>query len=112
MTVSVRPPAMTMPVPGGPSEAEPVLGTETLLLSCTKLFVNIQQECEPVGPVPPLGQTPSCGDGASSLFWLFVLTPVLFWSNSEFRMTRLPPEFVPEYPSAENCACASSSTVL
>jgi hypothetical protein len=56
--------------------------------------------------MPPPGQTPSCGLGASALFWLFVSKPSLLWSNSEFSMISRPPEFVPEYPSALCWACA------
>src|ERR1700692_4454978 len=98
LTVSSRPPAMTTPLPTGPASAEPVVGTFGLLLSWTEFFVNSQQECLPVGPLPPFGHAPSCGGGASSLFWLLVTKPDWLLSNSEFWTIRCPPEFVPEYP--------------
>src|SRR5438270_3604362 len=81
LTMSLRPPEMTTPLPTGPASAEPVVGTFGLLLSCTVFFVNSQQECVPVGPIPPLGQAPSCGEGASSLFWLLVTKPDWLLSN-------------------------------
>src|ERR1700722_13532361 len=96
LTASSRPPAITTPLPTGPASAEPVVGTFGLLLSCTEFFLNTQQECVPVGPVPPPGQIPSCGEGASSLFWLLVTNPDWLLSNSEFWMIRWPPELVPE----------------
>src|ERR1700726_273210 len=98
LTMSLRPPAMTMPVPTGAASAEPVVGTFGLLLSWTEFLVNSQHEWVPVGPVPPLGHAPSCGEGASSLFWLFVTKPDWLLSNSEFWMIRCPPAFVPEKP--------------
>src|SRR5437879_905919 len=110
--VSFRPPAITIPVPTGPNAAEPALGTFGLLLSWMKFFRNTVHECEPFGPVPPPGHAPSCGDGASSLFWLFAEMPVLFSSHSDFSTMRWPPEFVPEYPSAEFSAWASVRSVL
>src|SRR5215831_15062117 len=76
VTMSFRPPEITIPVPTGPRSAEPCDGTVVLLLSCTKLSWNTQHEPVPVGP-RPVGHLPSCGDGASSLFWLFVEKPVL-----------------------------------
>src|SRR3954468_17172740 len=92
-----RAPETDIPVPTGPAAAVPAPGTFGLLLSCTKLCVNTQHECVCViGLVAPFGQAPSCGEGESSLFWLFVSKPSLLWSNSEFSITRLPPEFVPE----------------
>src|ERR1051326_488633 len=112
MIVSFRPPASTIPVPTGPNAAEPAAGTSGLLLSWMKFPRNRVQECEPVGPTPPPGQTPSCGEGASSLFWLLVEMPVLLPFHSESSMIRWPPEFVPEYPSAEFSACASVTMVL
>src|SRR5262245_48782081 len=112
MTVSFRPPASTMPVPTGPNAAEPAFGTFGLLLSWMKFPRKSVQECEPVGPTPSPGHAPSCGEGASSLFWLLVEMPVLLSFHSESSMIRWPPEFVPEYPSAEFSACASVTTVL
>ena len=50
----------------------------------------------PVGPVPPFGQAPSCGEGASSLFWLLVTMPLALWSHSESFSTSCPPALVPE----------------
>ena len=59
--------------------------------------MNTQQEWVwVIGLVAPFGQAPSCGEGASSLFWLLVSKPSLLWSNSEFSITSGPPEFVPE----------------
>src|SRR5438093_12450466 len=76
LTVSSRPPAITTPLPTGPASAEPEVGTFGLLLSCTRLLVNTQQELVPVGPFSlALGHLPSCGEGASSLFWLLVTNP-------------------------------------
>src|SRR4051794_33834521 len=112
LTVSLRPPAITTPLPTGPASAEPVVGTFGLLLSCTEFLVKSQQECVPVGPVPPFGQAPSCGEGASSLFWLLVTKPDWLLSNSEFWMTRCPPELVPEYPRSLFWAWAWSRIVL
>src|SRR3977135_3114055 len=96
LIVSLRPPAITTPLPTGAASAEPVVGTFGLLLSCTEFLVNSQHECVPVGPVPPLGPAPSCVDGASSLFWLLVTKPAMLLSNSEFWIVSWPPEFVPE----------------
>src|SRR5436305_10358049 len=64
--MSLRPPEITTPVPTGAESAPPALGTFGSLLSCTEFFVNSQQLCEPVGPVPPPGHAPFCGDGASA----------------------------------------------
>src|ERR1700676_405040 len=96
LTMSLRPPEITTPLPTGAASAEPVVGTFGLLLSCTEFFVNSQQEWVPVGPVPPFGHAPSCGEGASSLFWLLVMKPDLLLLNSEFCTIRWPPELVPE----------------
>src|SRR2546430_13053401 len=96
MSVSWRPPETSMPVPTGPAAAAPALGTLGLLLSCTKLFMNTQQECVWVIRLMPLfGHAPSCGAGLSP-FWLLVSNPSSLLSNSEFFTTRLPPEFEPE----------------
>src|SRR5919108_18979 len=92
----LRSPDSTIPLPTGPVPATPVVGTFGLLLSCTRFFVNSQQLCVPVGPVSPaLGHTPSCGEGASSLFWLLLTKPDLLLLNSEFWIVRCPPELVP-----------------
>src|SRR2546422_10533502 len=112
LTMSLRPPEITTPLPTGPFPATPVVGTLGLLLSCTEFFVNSQQLCVPVGPVPPFGHSPSCGEGASSLFWLLLTKPDLLLLNSEFWMIRCPPELVPEYPSAPVSAWAWSRIVL
>ena len=58
------------------------------------------------------GQVPSCGEGASSLFWLLVTMAAWLWSHSERSRMRCPPEFVPEYPSTLNCACTRERTAL
>ncbi len=92
ITVSSRPPAITMPVPIGEGVVSGVWG---LLLSWTLLCSKIVQEYVPVGPVP-WGQAPSWGEGASSLFWLLVTIPLAFLSHSEFFRISLPPAFVPE----------------
>src|SRR5689334_18869135 len=109
-TVSCRPPAITIPVPTGPRSAEPAAGTFGLLLSWMKLPTKKVHDPMTGVPVTPAGHAPSCGEGASSLFWLFVEMPVLLWSNSEPAMTSRPPEFVPEYPSAEFTPCARERT--
>src|SRR4051794_33016224 len=97
ITVLLRPPEIDTPVPVGPAAALPAAGTLGLLLSWTLLCLNTQQEWVfVIGLVPFFGHAPSCGDGESSLFWLLVSNPSLLWSNCEFSMTRLPPEFVPE----------------
>src|SRR5947209_3328444 len=95
-TVSFRPPAISMPVPTGADPAIPEPGTLGLLLSWTKLFSITVHECVPVGPVPPFGQAPSWGGGASSLFSELGTMPALLSSHSEFLMIRWPPLFVPE----------------
>src|SRR5438270_11021981 len=93
----LRSPESTTPLPTGPAPATPVVGTLGLLLSCTEFFVNSQQLCVPVGPVSPsLGHDPSCGEGASSLFWLLLTNPDLLLLNFEFWIVRCPPELVPE----------------
>ena len=96
ITVSWRPPASTMPVPTGPSAAVPERGTFGLLLSWMSFLRKSVQEWLPVGPLSPPGQAPSCGDGASSLFWLLVTMPQVFSSHSDFSTIRCPPELVPE----------------
>src|SRR5438067_641262 len=96
LTMLLRSPASTTPVPTGPASAAPVVGTLGLLLSCTEFFLNSQQLWVPVGPVSPFGQFPSCGEGWSSLFWLLLTKPDLLLLNSEFWIVRCPPEFVPE----------------
>ena len=63
-------------------------------------------------PPPITGHEPSCGSGASSLFWLFVTIPVLLRSHSEFWMIRWPPTFVLDSPSVLPCACTWSTTWL
>ena len=80
-----------MPVPGGPSEALPALGTLGLLL----LWIAVVSEDVQERVALP-GQRPTCGEGASSLFCELVTMPVLLRSHSEFSITRWPPEFVPE----------------
>src|SRR5581483_10961619 len=63
-TVSNRPPEIRTPVPTGLlATTSVVVGTFGLLLSCTELCVNTQQEWVPVGPVWLPGQWPDCGDG-------------------------------------------------
>src|SRR5690242_13972201 len=79
LIVSKRPPATTIPVPTGPSSAVPAPGTFGLLLSWIQLSRKNVHERVPLDP----GHEPSCGGGASSLFWLFVEMPVLLWSHSE-----------------------------
>src|SRR5438128_2812287 len=112
LTMLLRSPASTTPLPTGPASAAPVLGTLGLLLSCTRFLVNSQQLCVPVGPVSPFGHFPSWGEGWSSLFWLLLTKPDLLLLNSEFWIVRCPPEFVPEYPSALLSAWAWSRIVL
>src|SRR4051794_36294531 len=91
LTVSPRTPARTTPVPTGPSAADPEPGTFGLLLSWIELsWMNVHEV------VVLLGHQPSAGEGASSLFWLFVTMPVLLWSHSDFSRRRWPPELVPE----------------
>src|SRR5262249_22195166 len=108
-------PASTIPVPIGaePARPEPLPGTSALLLSWIQLLMQIVQ---PTGPgtagLAPAGQRPIGGDGRSSLFCEFETRPVLLWSNSPFWMIRFPPEFVPEYASAEYCARSWSRTEL
>src|SRR5262249_47450635 len=82
-TWSLRPPAITTPVPTGPSAAVPDCGTFGLLLSCTKLSRNRVHDRDRA-----VGQAPSWGDGASSLFWLFVTIPALLPSHSECSRVR------------------------
>src|SRR3954451_25131165 len=90
-----RPPVTMIPTPmiRSPSGFD---GTFGLLLSCTKLLLNVE---------------PSWGDGASSLFSLSVEMPVKLSLNSEFWIVT-PDEFVREYPSVLNSPCTRSRTVL
>jgi len=82
--VSFRPPASTIPVPTGPSAAEPARGTFGLLLSWMLFLRKSVHEWLPVGPMRLSGQAPSCGEGASSLFWLLAEMPQVFSSHSDF----------------------------
>src|SRR6476659_3037088 len=89
--VSPRTPARTMPVPTGVNAAVPAPGTLGLLLSWNELpSMNVHERDVLVG------HQPSAGDGASPLFWLLEIRPVLLWSHSESTIRRWPPEFVPE----------------
>jgi len=66
ITVSLRAPETVIPVPTGPAAALPVVGTFGLLLSCTSLCRNTQQECVCViGLTPLCGQAPFWGEGSS-----------------------------------------------
>src|ERR1700676_1521627 len=98
MTRSCRPPAIVIPVPrspGAPDEG----GVAPLLLLTTRLLIITQHtflRCAPAGRLglfSLFGQIPSWGEGASSVFWLCVATPSSLLLNSEFSMTRHPPEF-------------------
>src|SRR5947199_9192934 len=96
MTVSLRAPVTVIPVPTGPVPAAPTRGTFGLLLSCTKLCMNTQQEWVwVIGLMPLPGHAPFCGGGLSP-FWLLVSNPSLLLSNSEFFTTSRPPELDPE----------------
>src|SRR5579884_310421 len=96
ITVSLRPPEIDMPVPTGPAAAKPAPGTLGLLLSCTKLCMNTQQEWVwVIRLIWWWGQAPFCGGGLSP-FWLLVSNPSSLWSNSEYFTTSRPPEFEPE----------------
>src|ERR1700741_5657612 len=80
VTRSLRPPASVMPVPSRPG-APPEVGVPPLLFSMIRLWVITQQmflRCAPGGGEGfslPSGHRPSCGAGASSLFWLVVGEP-------------------------------------
>src|SRR6478672_10485750 len=100
-TRSFRPPPSVMPVPsrpGAPSE----VGVPPLLFSTIRLWIITQQMFLRWAPgggdgfFAPAGQIPSCGGGASSLFWLVVATPSSLLLNSVFSIVRWPPEFEPE----------------
>jgi hypothetical protein len=104
VTLSCEPPAIWMPVPTG--AVAPSVGVFALLLSSIRLRVMIVQDL-----VALPGQRPSCGGGASLLFSAFGTTPVWLSMNSESVMTSRPPEFVPEYPSAELTPVSSASVV-
>src|ERR1700719_3930909 len=100
-TRSLWPPAIDMPVPTSPGALGEV-GVAPLLLLTIRLLSSSQQmflRCAPgggLGLVLPPGQSPSCGEGASSLFWLWVAKPSSLLLNSEFSTIRCPPEFEPE----------------
>ena len=97
ITVSLRPPAIVMPVPMGPAAASPASGVLPLLLSCTLLWMNTQHEWVCVmGLVPPWGQAPFWGGGGSPAIWESVSMPSWLLSSCEFSMTMAPPELVPE----------------
>src|SRR6202522_3079082 len=101
MTVSKGPPEMVIPVPTGPAAALPAEGALGLLLATKTLWMTTQQERVPViGLFLPCGQRPSCGAGGSPITWVLVSRPSWLSSNLEFSMTTVPPELVPEYPSA------------
>src|SRR6266516_1190521 len=91
-----------MPVPTGapPESPEPLPGTFGLLLSWILLLVQTVQDWVPSGPVCPLGQSPICGEGQSSLFWELLTRPVLLLSHSLLSTCRYPPALVLERQSA------------
>src|SRR5215467_9852157 len=93
-----------MPVPTGGASAPP--GALALLLPWIRLSSMIVHD-----RVALPGQRPSCGEGASSLFIEFGATPARLSRNTELRMTSCPPEFVPEYPSAELTPASFASVV-
>src|SRR5450756_1928382 len=92
---------MAIPVPVGPSPAEPVTGTLGLLLLATRLSSKTQHDEVPViGLIAWPTQRPSCGGGGSPWSWVLVSNPSLLLSKVEFLITSEPPELVPEYPRA------------
>src|ERR1022692_2098149 len=96
MIVSLRAPETDIPVPTGPAAADPAAGTLGLLLSCTLLWMNTQQEGAPAtGDLTPAGQAPFCGGGLSP-FWLLVSNPSSLLSNWECSISIRPPELEPE----------------
>src|SRR5215469_2622980 len=104
VTVSYEPPAIWMPVPTGATN--PSAGVFGLLFAWMRLPSMIVQDF-----VALPGQRPSCGGGASSLFSEFGTMPAWLSRNTEFLMTSCPPEFVPEYPSAEFTPVSVASVV-
>src|SRR6266700_868923 len=93
-----------MPVPTGAMAS--LAGVFALLFAWIVLPSMIVQDL-----VALPGQRPSCGGGASSLFSEFGAMPARLSRNTEFLMTSCPPEFVPEYPSAELTPMSFASVV-
>src|SRR5580698_7673083 len=84
MTVSFSPPDTVIPVPVGPLAAAPLWGVSGLLLLCTSLSMNTQQEWVwVIELVAAPGQSPFWGAGASPSIWLSVSNPSLLLSNWE-----------------------------